>query len=344
MVKIKNICIFIAVCIFFSLFSGCSNKKEISEKQIRNLIEKNIEKNNKDESNKAGSSGKKTIVFVGKAEGDKFIEEISKSVEKICSDKGYNFAKHSCEESSQIVNDQIQTLQELLIAKVDGIILVPGSSTRLIPVLKSIQEAKIPIVIVDTAIDSIEARKYGLRDISFITIDNEKAEYDITKSVIDEMISSKINVNPLIISGDLTGANAVQRKDGAIKALNTNGISSINVEDGKWKISKGYSITKTYLGQKPDINLIICGNDEMALGAIQYLKEINKTDVKVLGFDANRRAIQAVKKREMKFTVKQDCEEMGKVASNTVIDLINKKDVSNVINIKTEVIDSNNIH
>jgi ribose transport system substrate-binding protein len=35
----------------------------------------------------------------------------------------------------------------------------------------------------------------------------------------------------------------------------------------------------------PDVRLVFCANDMMALGVIQYLKETDKRDVLVAGFD-----------------------------------------------------------
>lgn len=341
--KIKSILGVLSICIFCSIVGGCSNETEISEKQIRHLIQTNIQKNTNNQVKKTISGDKKNIVFVGKSEGDKFIEEIDKAVEKECNSKGYNFKKCVSENSLHIVNDQIETLKELYVAKVDGIILVPSSSTQLIPILKKIQDAKIPLVVVDTAIDNNESLKNGLLSIPFITIDNEKLEYDITKKIVDDMVSTKINIKPLIITGDLTGKNAVQRRDGAVRALNEKGVTSVAIEDGKWRISNGYYIAKKKIIDSPDINLIICGNDEMALGVVQYLKEINKKDIKVLGFDANKRAVQAVKKGDIKVTVKQNSNEMGKVSVDTLINLISGKSQSNLINIDAQIINASNV-
>ena len=60
------------------------------------------------------------------------------------------------------------------------------------------------------------------------------------------------------------------------------------------------------LAKYPDINGVIAGNDEMALGAINALKEANKLQqVKVLGFDGNQDAVNAVKSGEMVASVLQ---------------------------------------
>ena len=51
---------------------------------------------------------------------------------------------------------------------------------------------------------------------------------------------------------------------------------------------------------------VIAGNDEMALGAIQALKDASKlSKVKVVGFDGNPDAVAAIKAGEMVATVLQ---------------------------------------
>jgi erythritol transport system substrate-binding protein len=60
---------------------------------------------------------------------------------------------------------------------------------------------------------------------------------------------------------------------------------------------------------------VVAGNDEMALGAIQALKDAGKLkQVKVLGFDGNQDAVDAVKAGEMVASVLQPIVEGTKAA------------------------------
>lgn len=69
------------------------------------------------------------------------------------------------------------------------------------------------------------------------------------------------------------------------------------------------------MSKNPDVDGVIAGNDEMALGAINALKEAGKLNqVKVLGFDGNQDAVNAVKNGEMVATVLQPIVEGTKKA------------------------------
>jgi erythritol transport system substrate-binding protein len=73
-----------------------------------------------------------------------------------------------------------------------------------------------------------------------------------------------------------------------------------------WDRTQGYQKMQSLLQANPNINGVIAGNDEMALGAIAALKEAGKLDkVKVGGFDGSPDAVAAIKSGEMQYTVLQ---------------------------------------
>ncbi|MFV0457902.1 MAG: substrate-binding domain-containing protein [Actinomycetales bacterium] len=75
---------------------------------------------------------------------------------------------------------------------------------------------------------------------------------------------------------------------------------SVQKETANWDRAEGKQKMETMLAAHPDITGVIAGNDEMALGAIQALKDAGKLQqVKVLGFDGNQDAVNAVKAEEM---------------------------------------------
>ncbi len=70
------------------------------------------------------------------------------------------------------------------------------------------------------------------------------------------------------------------------------------------------------LGTGKPFDVVMCNNDEMALGVIEAMKAL-KMDLKkipVVGIDATPPAKEAVKKGEMAMTVFQNAKEQGRVA------------------------------
>ena len=84
------------------------------------------------------------------------------------------------------------------------------------------------------------------------------------------------------------------------------GLEMVQQETANWDRQQGKEKMDIMLAANPDITGVIAGNDEMALGAIEALRDAGKLDkVKVLGFDGNDDAAAAVLKGEMVATVLQ---------------------------------------
>ena len=104
-----------------------------------------------------------------------------------------------------------------------------------------------------------------------------------------------------------TDNNSQVRSDGYAGVISQYpGLVSVQKETANWDRAEGKQKMETMLAAHPNITGVIAGNDEMALGAIQALKDKNKLQqVKVLGFDGNQDAVNAVKNGEMVATVLQ---------------------------------------
>jgi methyl-galactoside transport system substrate-binding protein len=95
--------------------------------------------------------------------------------------------------------------------------------------------------------------------------------------------------------------------------------------DGAWWLDEERKGSiKALLQEKLDVEMIICGNDGMALGMIDVLKEIPyfaDEDIPIVGIDGTADAIAAINEGKMLGTVFQDFETIGKVAFDICYDL-----------------------
>ncbi len=86
-------------------------------------------------------------------------------------------------------------------------------------------------------------------------------------------------------------------------------------EVADWDRTKGHDKMQSLLQAHPDLNGVISGNDEMALGAIAALKEANAFDgVVVGGFDGSPDAIESIKAGELAYTVLQPVADFARKA------------------------------
>ena len=87
-------------------------------------------------------------------------------------------------------------------------------------------------------------------------------------------------------------------------AENSN-IKVVASESAHWKVDEAYQVTTQLFKQNPNIKLIFCANDMMALGALQYLKENKITDVLVAAYDALDEVMPMLKDGRLQATIDQ---------------------------------------
>ncbi|MBU3142012.1 LacI family DNA-binding transcriptional regulator [Clostridium sp. CF012] len=114
--------------------------------------------------------------------------------------------------------------------------------------------------------------------------------------------------------------SAMERLDAYKKALTDAGIPIKNnlIVKGDFTISGGFNATKKLL-QKEIPTAIFCGNDNMAIGALQAIQEANlrvPEDISIVGFDD----IEVARYISPSLTtVKMNLLEMASIATNTLI-------------------------
>ena len=110
------------------------------------------------------------------------------------------------------------------------------------------------------------------------------------------------------IQGLLANTPAAERFQGLQKALAENsGVQLVQWVAGDWDRTKAYNQTREMLIAHPDIDGVWCANDDMAMGAIQALKEANLAGkVQVTGTDGIPEMFDAIKAGTAVATVMND--------------------------------------
>jgi ribose transport system substrate-binding protein len=248
------------------------------------------------------------VALVMKTLTNPFFIEMEKGARRAQKELGAELlVKTASQETS--IEQQVQIVEELIQLKVDAIVIAPGDSLRLVPALKSAQEAGIKIINIDNRLDAEALKQHGMSQVPFISVDNEKAAYESARFIAQQVRNP---TQAAILEGIRSADNARQRKNGAERAFKENPLVSIvAMESANWKIDEGYEVTRKLLTAHPGIGLLFCANDMMALGALKYLQESGKQGVKVASYDALDEARLAVKEGKMAVTVDQQAAEQG---------------------------------
>ena len=212
-------------------------------------------------------------------------------------------------------NDENKELEYLKIFQnnqVDGIILIATVFTN--QHKKLLKKLNIPVVILG---------QY-LKGYSCIYNDDYNAAKDITKVLIakSRKKTGYIGVNP----NDEAAGKA--RYQGFIDALKENGLEADEdlMKIAKFSLEDGYSKAKEIIDENPDIDSLFCATDNIAIGAMQYLKECGKKipeDISVVGLGhSNISKLVDPKLTTVNFHYKTS----GIEAANIILNMIEKQD------------------
>jgi ribose transport system substrate-binding protein len=240
----------------------------------------------------------------------------------------------SIEQQIQLVNDAIE-------ARSRAIVIAPGDSIRLVPVLKAAQDAGIHIVNLDNRLDPEAMTAAGMKPVPFISVDNEQGAYLAARFLADQVREPS---QAIIIEGIRTADNAQQRRRGAERGLSTNArIRIVAKESANWKIDEAYKLAAKLFKQHPKVGLVFCANDMMAIGAIKYLQESGRTEVLVAGFDALGEVMPAIRAGQLAATVDQQAARQGYLGIKTALQMMAGQTPAMQVNVESMLVTAHSL-
>ena len=179
-----------------------------------------------------------------------------------------------------------------------AIILDPANADGSVGAVRKAVDAGIPVFLVNAEINqdglaiaqlvSNNAQGAALGAIQWVEIVGDSAKY-------------------VEFFGNPADNNAATRSNGYETVLSQYpDLEKVAEEVANWDRTQGYNKMQSIIQANPEIDAVISGNDEMALGAIAALKEAGMlSDVVVGGFDGSPDAVEAIKAGEMAYSVLQ---------------------------------------
>ncbi|MCX5544394.1 sugar ABC transporter substrate-binding protein [Paraburkholderia sp. CNPSo 3076] len=202
-----------------------------------------------------------------------------------------DYQKHNADQFDLITNGiknetdtaaQIQIVEQMIVSKVDAIVLAPADSKALVPVVKKAVDAGIIVVNIDNKLDADVLKSKDL-NVPFVGPDNRKGAR-LVGDYLAKRLKSGDQVG--IVEGVSTTTNAQQRTAGFKDAMDAVGAKIVSTQSGEWEIDKGNAVASAMLNEYPDIKALLCGNDNMAIGAVSAVRAAGKQGkVYVVGYD-----------------------------------------------------------
>lgn len=211
---------------------------------------------------------------------------------------------------AEYVEPQIRLVAELVKkGDIDGLVIAPFDSNRLAPVIEQTVAAGIPVVAMDTPVNSDQL-------LSFVVFDNFSAGRKVGEWVVQKL-GGKGKV--LILDGPQDQQNAIDRRNGFLAGLKSGDVEILDTESADWEIEPARQITAEWLDRFATVDVILAANDNMALGAAQAIADAGRQNILVTGFDATDVALKAIAEGKISATVDQAPDEQARLAIQVLI-------------------------
>ena len=240
-------------------------------------------------------------------------------------------------ESEDDYATQTSMMEDFITQGVAGIAVCGINLDALIPAIKKANEAGVPVVMFNTIteLEGVDVYAYsgynqyngGAKIADWV---NEKTGGEAVVAIIEGLPS------------DYTTQRMGGFVDKAAEAYP--GITVVASQPGDWVREKGMNAAMDMIQAHPEINVIYGLSDEMALGAVQACKQLNRDDIICVGLDGNPNAFESVKAGELTATLDCGPVAIGANAIKALADAIDgvERD-EKVIEAETTVVDIDNV-
>jgi ribose transport system substrate-binding protein len=177
---------------------------------------------------------------------------------------------------------QTRIVEQMILAKVNALVIAPADSKAMVPVIKKAIDAGITVINIDNQLDPAVVKSKNIA-VPFVGPDNRKGA-----RLVGEYLARQLKAGDEvgIIEGVSTTTNAQARTAGFKDAMEAAQIKVVSLQSGDWEIDKGNKVAASILSEYPQVKALLAGNDSMAVGAVSAVRAAGKAGkVQVVGYD-----------------------------------------------------------
>lgn len=321
--KRKIVCAFFMTVLFGLTMTGCK-KQNVGTPEDNAVIE--TEDTEEQEEEQGFVFGYSCIDWE-----NPYFETLGLAMENALDDEGRLIIKNAGTDADV----QAQQIEELIEEGVDAVFLCPVDWKAITPSLEALEEAGIPVINIDTQVkaeDLIDA---------FIGSDNYNAG-----SVCGKDLVKRCPDGGKVVIIECTDRNSViERINGFEKNIANAGFEVVARTDGRGEKETAKQQVKEMLEQYSQIDAIMCGNDMMALGAMEAVKEAGREEILIYGVDGSPEVKAELAKEDSPIvgTGAQSPINMGTDAVKTALAILNGEDYKEEREEDTFFIDKENV-
>ncbi|MHC4983167.1 MAG: ABC transporter substrate-binding protein [Planctomycetota bacterium] len=218
-------------------------------------------------------------------------------------------------------DEQIQIVEDVIQQKVAAVVLAPLDSKALAPSVEKLAELGIPCAIIDSGIET-GPENY----VSFAATEN----YDggvMAARRMGKILNGKGNV--VVLRYVRGSASTTNREKGFIETIEKEfpGIKVVDDEYGEDTVETALRVAEDLLTGNQNLQGFFACNEPTSLASLQAVKSQGRTEVKLVGFDAQQALIDAVNSGEIDSLVVQNPYKIGYEGVKAVVEHMRGKKV-----------------
>jgi ribose transport system substrate-binding protein len=270
-------------------------------------------------------SQQQQILLILKTEDNPFFKSIKDGVKLEIERLGWNIdlqvrsgrQEGDVESQRLVLQNYSANLQSGNLRSLKAVLITPsGSGDELVSYLKAFVDNGIPVLILDTKIDSAALEKAHTKISCSIASDNHYGGRLAAEYICARLKSGD---GVLLLNGVDGQETAYQRRSGFREYIDSvahslNATYPITERTANWQRADAQSITASFLALNKKFRAIFAANDQMALGAFEAYRTEGADRPLIVGFDAVDEAIAAVNDGRIDATISQDPVLMGSTA------------------------------
>lgn len=175
------------------------------------------------------------------------------------------------------VETQIQQIDEMIEEGIDAIFLCPVSWEEITPALKALKEADVKIINIDSEVkdtDYVDA---------YIGSDNKNAGYICGEDLIEQ----RPDGGKIVILESPTQNSVNDRITGFEEAIAGKAFEVVGRADTQGDLNTAREAAETIFRENKDITAVMCGNDQIALGALVAAHTAGIDNILIYGVDGS---------------------------------------------------------
>ncbi|MEY8754710.1 ribose ABC transporter substrate-binding protein RbsB [Peribacillus frigoritolerans] len=252
-----------------------------------------------------------------------FFVSLKDGIEKEAEEKGMKVTVVDAQDDTA---KQISGIEDLILQKVDVLLVNPTDSAAISSAVKDANDAGIPVITIDRSSDEGDIE-------TFIASDNVAGGEMAAEYLVKEL-GEKAKVVEL---EGVSGASATRERGKGFHNIADKQLEVLTSQTAEFDRTKGLNVMENILQGNKDIQAVFAHNDEMALGAIEAIKAAGK-DIIVVGFDGNDDALKAVENGELKATIAQQPALIGEEAVNAAEKILKGDKVDDTISVPLKLV------